>query len=130
MKIWTERPTRTDVEAVVCHYFSLLRAGRIPEAVQLVDHASVRHVLRSLWDGSVDAGVDEDEASGTPAADQWEQDLSWLRELELADFHWGYEATGFYVEILYRARIIEVSLSFRVKPVDAGWVLSGPATLW
>ncbi|MEV7358410.1 hypothetical protein [Kitasatospora sp. NPDC091276] len=130
MKIWTERPAKADVEAVFCRYFSLLRAGRIPEAEELVDHTSVRHVLRSLWAGSIEANADDDEASGSPAVDEWEQDLSWLRELDLADFHWGHEGTGFYVEIAYRARIIEVSLSFWVKPTDAGWVLSGPATLW
>ncbi|MFD4532889.1 hypothetical protein ACFWNL_13975 [Kitasatospora sp. NPDC058397] len=138
MKIWTERPAKADVEAVVCRYFSLLRTERIPEAVELVDHASVRHVLKSLWAGSVEAhadedadeGEDKDETNGSPAADGWDQDLSWLRELDLADFHWGHEGTGFYVEITYRAQIIEVSLSFWVKPTDAGWVLSGPATLW
>ncbi|WP_405021156.1 hypothetical protein OHV05_33935 [Kitasatospora sp. NBC_00070] len=130
MKIWTEHPAQSEVEAVVRHYFDLLRAGRIPEAEQLVDHAPVRHVLRSLWDGSVEANTDEDEASSSPAADAWAQDLSWLAELELADFHWGHSGTNFYVEISYRTQIIEVSLNFRVKPVDAGWVLSGPATLW
>ncbi|MFD0399278.1 hypothetical protein ACFVHI_14510 [Kitasatospora sp. NPDC127121] len=136
MEIWTERPAKADVEAVVCRYFSLLRTERIPEAVELVDHTSVRHVLKSLWAGSVEANTDEDadedkdETNGSPAADEWDQDLSWLRELDLADFHWGHEGTGFYVEITYRARIIEVSLSFWVKPTDAGWVLSGPATLW
>ncbi|MER8101105.1 hypothetical protein [Kitasatospora sp. NPDC094016] len=136
MRIWTELPAEADVEAVVRRYFSLLRAGRIPEAEELVDHTSVRHVLKSLWAGSVEANADEDkgedesEASASPAADAWEQDLSWLRELDLADFHWGHEGTGFYVEITYRAQIIEVSLSFWVKPTDAGWVLAGPATLW
>ncbi|MFJ7279419.1 hypothetical protein [Kitasatospora sp. NPDC098663] len=136
MRIWTERPAKADVEAVVRRYFSLLRAGRIPEAEELVDHTSVRHVLKSLWAGSVKANADEKrnqgegEVSANPAADAWEQDLSWLRELDLADFHWGHEGTGFYVEITYRAQIIEVSLSFWVKPTDAGWVLAGPATLW
>ncbi|MFF3006502.1 hypothetical protein ACFVTF_27290 [Kitasatospora sp. NPDC057940] len=138
MKIWTERPAKADVEAVVRRYFSLLRAGRIPEAEELVDHTSVRHVLKSLWTGSVKANADadenenadENEASASPATDAWERDSSWLRELDLADFHWGHEGTGFYVEFTYRARIIEVSLSFWVKPTDAGWVLAGPATLW
>ncbi len=87
-------------------------------------------MLKSLWTGSVRASADEDEASYSPAADDWEQDSSWLRELDLADFHWGHEDSGCYVEITYRARIIEVSLSFWVKPTDAGWVVSGPATLW
>ncbi|MFJ1550554.1 hypothetical protein ACIPEK_38335, partial [Streptomyces sp. NPDC088246] len=48
MKIWTEHPAKTDVEAVVRGYFSLVRAGRIPEAEQLIDHHPVRHVLKSL----------------------------------------------------------------------------------
>ncbi|MFJ6566955.1 hypothetical protein ACIQNU_06020 [Streptomyces sp. NPDC091292] len=130
MKIWTEHPARTDVEAVVRGYFSLLRAGRIPEAEQLTDHYPVRHVLKSLWSGSVEASADEDEASGSPSADEWEQDLSWLGELALADFHWSDTSSNCYVEITYRAQVIEVALGFRVRPTDAGWVLTGPATYW
>ncbi|WP_030600686.1 hypothetical protein [Streptomyces fulvoviolaceus] len=130
MRIWTERPAKTDVEAVVRHYFSLLRAGRIPEAEQLIDHYPVRHVLKSLWTGSVEASADEDEASGSPAADKWEQDLSWLCELDLADFHWDPTGSHLYVEITYRAQMVEVALGLRVKPTDAGWVVSGPATYW
>ncbi|MER6678952.1 hypothetical protein [Streptomyces sp. NPDC000983] len=71
-----------------------------------------------------------DEASRSPAADEWEQDLSWLGELNLADFHWGDTGSHLSVEITYRAQIIEVALSFWVKPVDASWVIAGPATLW
>ncbi|MEV0535716.1 hypothetical protein [Kitasatospora sp. NPDC050463] len=130
MKIWTERPARNDVEAVVRRYFSLLRAGRISEAEQLVEHASVRHVLESLWDGSVGASAEADEASGSRAAGEWEQDLSWLGELGLGDFAWGPAGSHPYVEITYRARTIEVALGFWVKPTDAGWVLAGPSTLW
>lgn len=130
MKIWTERPTKTDAEVVVRRYFSLLRAGRIPEAEQVIDHYPVRHVLKSLWTGSVEASADEDEASGSPAADEWEQDLSWLGELDLADFHWGHTGTHVNVEITYRAQTIEVALGFWVRPTDAGWVVAGPATYW
>ncbi|MGW1996592.1 hypothetical protein [Embleya sp. NPDC001921] len=130
MKIWTERPAQTDVEAVVRRYFALLQAGRNSEVEQLVDDTSVRHVLKSLWAGSVRASADEDEASRGPAADEWERDLSWLGELDLATFHWAHEGGGCYVKITYRARIIEVALNFWVKPTDAGWVVSGPATLW
>ncbi|WP_432087393.1 hypothetical protein [Streptomyces sp. bgisy095] len=130
MRIWTEHPVRADVEAVVRCYFSLLRAGRILEAEQLIDHGPVRHVLKSLWAGSVEASADGGEASRSPAADEWEQDLSWLGELDLADFHWGEPGSHFYVEITYRAQMIEVALSFWVKPVDAGWVIAGPGTLW
>ncbi|MGW0569823.1 hypothetical protein [Streptomyces tauricus] len=130
MRIWTEHPAKADVEAVVRCYFSLLRAGRILEAEQLIDHHSVRHVLKSLWTGSIEASADEDEASRNPAADEWEQDLSWLGELNLADFHWGDTGSHFYVEITYRAQIIEVALSFWVKPVDANWIIAGPGTLW
>ncbi|MEV8537658.1 hypothetical protein [Streptomyces sp. NPDC051572] len=130
MKIWTEHPARADVEAVVRGYFSLLRAGRVPEAEQLIDHHPVRHVLKSLWTGSVEASADEDEASGGPAADEWEQDLAWLDELDLADFHWGHTGSNCYVEITYRAQVIEVALGFWVRPTDAGWVLTGPSTLW
>ncbi|WP_105973387.1 hypothetical protein [Streptomyces geranii] len=122
MKIWTEPPARTDVEEVVRRYFDLLRAGAFPEAEQLVDHTSLRHVLRALWTGSAgaDAGADE----------SWERDLSWLRELRLGDFHWGDAGGSFYVEIGCLARTLDVSLGFWVKPVDAGWVVSGPSTLW
>ncbi|MFG2918268.1 hypothetical protein ACGF0D_35950 [Kitasatospora sp. NPDC048298] len=130
MEIWTERPARTDVEAVVRRYFSLLRAGRIPEAEKLIDHYSVPHVLRSLWTGSVEASADAGEAGGSAAAAEWEQDLSWLGELDLADFHWGDTGSHVNVEITYRAQLIEVALGFWVKPTDAGWVLSGPATYW
>ncbi|WP_280299793.1 hypothetical protein [Nocardia abscessus] len=129
MKIWPERPAETVVEAVVRRYFDLLRAGKIPEAEQLVDHTPVRHVLESLWSGSVGASADG-EASCRLAADEWEQNLSWLSELDLGDFNWGPTGTHFYVEVIYRARIIEVSLGFWVKPTDAGWVVAGPSTLW
>ncbi|MFF7389456.1 hypothetical protein ACFZAE_13565 [Streptomyces scabiei] len=142
MRIWMERPGRTDIEAVVRCYFSLLRAGRIPEAEQLIDHHPVRHVLKALWTGSVGASADGDEPSGSPAADDDERevdpdpdldpdrDLSWLGELDLADFHWGDTGSHVYVEIAYRARIIEVSLGFWVRPTDAGWVVTGPSTYW
>ncbi|MCX5265864.1 hypothetical protein [Streptomyces sp. NBC_00199] len=130
MRIWTEHPAKADVESVVRRYFSLLQAGRIPEAEQLIDHHPVRHVLRSLWTGSVEASADGDGVTGSPAADEWEQDLSWLGELHPADFHWYDIGSGVYVEITYRGQIIEVALSFWVKPVEAGWVVAGPATLW
>ncbi|MDT0487246.1 MULTISPECIES: hypothetical protein [Streptomyces] len=130
MTIWTERPAKTDVEAVVCRYFSLLRAGKVPEAEQLVDHSSVRHVLKSLWAGSVGASADAEEASCSPAADAWERDLSWLCELDLGDFNWGHTGSHFYAEVTYRGQVIEVSLGFWIKPTDAGWVVAGPSTLW
>ncbi|MGW3288581.1 hypothetical protein ACWDR3_28475 [Streptomyces sp. NPDC001002] len=79
MKVWTESPAKSDIEAVVRGYFNLLRAGRIPEAEQ---------------------------------------------------FNWGYTDSSLGVEISYRGHIIEVSLGFRVRPTDAGWVLTGPATYW
>jgi hypothetical protein len=129
VKVWTERPAEIDVEAVVSRYFILLRAGKIHEAEQLVEHTPVRHVLKSLWSGSVGASAD-DEASCRLAAGEWEQNLFWLGELDLGDFNWGPTGTHFYVEIIYRAQIIEVSLGFRVKPTDAGWVVAGPSTLW
>ncbi|MFC8508885.1 hypothetical protein ACFU3J_15230 [Streptomyces sp. NPDC057411] len=127
---WTQCPAKADVETVVRRYFGLVRAGRIPEAEQLIDHSPVRHVLTSLWTGSVESSADGDAPSRSPAADEWRQDLSWLGELDLADFHWGDTGSHFYVEITYRARIIEVALSFWVKPVDSGWVIAGPGTLW
>ncbi|PZT73814.1 MULTISPECIES: hypothetical protein [unclassified Streptomyces] len=130
MRIWTEHPAKADVETVVRRYFSLLRAGRIPDAEQLIDHHPVHHVLKSLWTGSVEASPDGDEASGSPPADGWEQDLSWLGELNLADFHWGRTGSHGYVEITYHAQIIEVTLGFRVRPTDTGWVITGPATYW
>ncbi len=130
VKIWTEPPGRTDVEAVVRDYFDLLRAGRIPEAEQSVDHHPVRHVLKALWTGSVEASAGEDGTSGGPPPDDWERDLSWLGDLDLADFHWGATGSGFYVELTCRGRIIEVALGFWVRPTDAGWVLTGPATYW
>ncbi|MFF3376415.1 hypothetical protein ACFYXF_26100 [Streptomyces sp. NPDC002680] len=130
MRIWTEPPAKTDVEAVVHRYFDLLRVGKLPEAEQLVDHTSLRHVLKALWTGSVGVDAGEGEASCRVAADAWEQDLSWLRELRLGDFNWGHAGGQFYVEISYLAQTIDVALGFWVKPVDAGWVVSGPSTLW
>ncbi|MDQ1065479.1 hypothetical protein [Streptomyces canus] len=126
MKTWTERPAKTDVEAAMCHYLGLLRAGKILEAEQLVDHPPVRHVLKSLWDGSIAAGA----ASGGLAVDAWERDLSWLSELDVADFHWGDTGSHVYAELTYRAQMIEVALGFWVKATDAGWVVAGPSTLW
>ncbi|NRQ31208.1 hypothetical protein HII36_05075 [Nonomuraea sp. NN258] len=130
MKIWTRRPAKADVEAVVSHYFGLLRAGNLQEAEQLVDHASMRHVLKSLWAGSAGASADAEAASGSVAADAWEQDLAWLGELELGGFRWGHTGSHLSAEVTCRARIIEVSLGFWVKPTDAGWVVAGPSTLW
>ncbi|MGW8450354.1 hypothetical protein ACWGLO_02545 [Streptomyces niveus] len=125
MKIWTDLPGRTDVEAVLRAYFTLLRAGRISEAEQLVDHYPVRHVLKSLWTASVAASTDAEFA-----ADEWERDLSWLGELDLSHFSWSYTDSHVSIKIAYHARTVDVELSFWVKPTDAGWVLSGPATYW
>ncbi|MEU0029742.1 hypothetical protein [Streptomyces sp. NPDC006335] len=130
MRNWTEHPAKADVEAVVRQYFSLLRAGRIPEAEQLIDHHPIRHVLKSLWTGYVEASADGDEEGGSPAAYEWEQDLSWLSELNLADFRWGHTGSHVYVEITYRAQTIEVALGFWVRSTDTGWVITGPATYW
>ncbi|MEV7671944.1 hypothetical protein [Streptomyces sp. NPDC088752] len=49
---------------------------------------------------------------------------------DLADFHWGHTDSHVYVEITCCARVIEVALGFRVRPTDAGWVVTGPATYW
>ncbi|MFF2523705.1 hypothetical protein [Streptomyces liangshanensis] len=132
MKTWTEQPAEADVEDTVRRYFEHLRARRIPEAEQLVDHTytSVRHVLESLWSGSVEADgiVDGEESPFT--AGEWERDFSWLDELALADFSWGHTGSHVYVTITYHERVIEVALSFWIKPTTAGWHLSGPSTLW
>jgi len=129
VEVWTEQPAESDVEATVVRYFGLLRVGEFREAEQLLEHSSTRHVLKALWSGSV--AVDADEDREEPAADDWERDLSWLRELDLAGtFAWGGGGTRVYVEVTHRERVIEVALSFWVKHVDVGWVLSGPATLW
>ncbi|MFD8912638.1 hypothetical protein [Streptomyces sp. NPDC059575] len=99
----------------------------ILEVEQLIDHHPVRHVLKSVWTGFVEASVDGDEVSRSFAADEWEQDLSWLGELNLANFRRGHTDSHVYVEITYRAQITEVALGFQVKPTDAGWVITGPA---
>ncbi|MEU0949690.1 hypothetical protein ABZ379_44585 [Streptomyces canus] len=130
MRIWTEHPAKADVEAVVRRWFSLLRAERIPEAEQLIDHHPVRHVLKSLWAASAEAKAGADEAGSGPAGDEWEQDLSWLGELDLADFHWDRTESHVYVEITCRAQPIEVALGFWVRSTDVGWVVTGPATYW
>lgn len=129
VKVWTKRPAGTDVEAVVDQYFGLLRAGKISEAEQLVDHTPVRHVLDRLWAASVGASAD-DEASRRLDADEWGNNSSWLGELELGDFAWGPTGTHCYVEVIYRAQVVEMSLGFWVKPTDAGWIVAGPSTLW
>lgn len=120
MEILTRCPAATDVEAVVRRWFDLFTAGRIAEAEAMLDHASVPHVLKALRTAS--KGADE------PRTD--EQDLSWLGELDIAGFAWGSTGTNCYVEITHRGQVIEVALGFWVKPVDAGWVVSGPSTLW
>ncbi|MEV0675375.1 hypothetical protein AB0I60_02515 [Actinosynnema sp. NPDC050436] len=120
MQIWTERPAVGDVEEVVRRYFALFRAGNVAEAGRLVEHASVPHVLKALWAGSVGAGVDGEVGD----------DLSWLRELDLGAFAWGPTGSHCYVELTWGGRVIEVSLGFWVKPVDGGWVVAGPSTLW
>ncbi|RSM59337.1 hypothetical protein DMH03_24255 [Amycolatopsis sp. WAC 01376] len=125
MKIWTERPAENDVEAVVRHYFGLVRAGKMPVAEKLVDHTSARHVLKALWSGSVGVNTDDD-----PVPDEWARDMSWLGELGLGSFAWGESGSHLYVEITYREQVIDVALGFWVKPVDTGWVVSGPSTLW
>ncbi|MFE2725580.1 hypothetical protein [Kitasatospora sp. NPDC059327] len=154
MEIWTEHPAKTDVEAAVRRYFGLLRAGRIPEAERIVEHAPVRHVLKSLWSGSVgaeaeadtdaeanadadaepdtqpDMDADASRSSGSRAGAAWERDLSWLGALDLGDFRWGHTGSNLYVHVTYRARTMDVALGFWVKPVDTGWVLAGPSTLW
>lgn len=126
MTIWTERPAKTEVEANVRRYFTLLRAGKVPEAEQLVADSSVRHVLKSLWTGSVGASDDAPEPSGN----LWERDLTWLSELDLGDLNWAHTGSHVTAEVTYRAQVIEVSLSFWLKPTDADWVLAGPSTLW
>ncbi|WP_415646226.1 hypothetical protein [Stackebrandtia soli] len=130
MKIWTEHPAKNDVEAVLRGYFSLLQAAKIPEAEQLIDHMPVRHVVKALWNGSVGTSADADESSCELSDDQWEQNLPWLRELEFGKFVWGLTDSHVSIHIAYHAKIIEVSLAFWIKPTDAGWVISGPATLW
>ncbi|MET8829545.1 hypothetical protein ABZX40_26640 [Streptomyces sp. NPDC004610] len=131
MKIWTDPPATADVEALVHRYFGLLRAGSLAEAEQLIDDASMRHVLKALWKGSLGASAEADErAWNLSATGGREQDLSWLLELTLGDFHWGQAGGSFYVEVVHDSRVMEVSLGFWVKPLDTGWVLSGPSTLW
>ncbi|MEV7284974.1 hypothetical protein AB0O01_10520 [Streptomyces sp. NPDC093252] len=140
MKIWTDPPAAADVEALIHRYFDLLRAGQLTEAAQLVDHASNRHVLTALWKGSVGVNAEADGTTWTLSlTDDHDHDhdqnhdlhLSWLRELTLGPFHWGHTGHDHvYVEIVHDSRIIEVSLGFWVKPVDTGWVLAGPSTLW
>ncbi|WP_191252325.1 hypothetical protein [Amycolatopsis oliviviridis] len=125
MKIWTEPPAKTDVEAVVHRYFSLLQEGKTTEAEQLVDHTSVKHVLKALWSAAIGASLDRE-----PAAGEWERDLSWLAELTLGNFAWNDSRSNLYVEITFREQTIEVALGFWIKPVDDGWVVSGPSTLW
>ncbi|MER8087841.1 hypothetical protein ACIO6T_37220 [Streptomyces sp. NPDC087532] len=137
MKTWADRPTEADLEAVVGDYFSLLRARSLSAAEQLVEYVSdarkhSRHVLRSLWRGSVEASVDVAGDGRTFAADEWEYDLSWLNELDLGDFIWAYADDGihFYVYVNYRGRRMEVALSFWAKPTGASWVLMAPSELW
>ncbi|RSN61575.1 hypothetical protein DMH01_18725 [Amycolatopsis sp. WAC 04182] len=125
MKIWTERPAEHDIEAVVRQYFGLVRAGNMPVAQKLLDHPPARHVLKALWSGSVGANTE-----GDPAPGEWEHDTAWLDELGLGSCAWSESGSHLYVEITYRERVMDVALGFWVKPVDGGWVVSGPATLW
>ncbi|WP_327699802.1 hypothetical protein [Streptomyces sp. NBC_00459] len=84
-----------------------------------------------LWAASVEASAVEAGASGSsPAADECEQDLSWLGELDLVDFRRGHTGSRVNVEITYRAQMIEVELGSWVRFTDPGWVVTGPATYW
>ncbi len=130
MTIWGGQPTKADVEAVIGRYFGLLRVGKLSEAEELVDHGSMRHVLEALWKGSVYANDDRDEVEDRLAAREFEQDLSWLGELTLGEFAWGYTEVSLIVDIIYCGKAIEVGLGFHIRATDAGWVLSGPATYW
>ncbi|MFE2107136.1 hypothetical protein ACFXAF_14850 [Kitasatospora sp. NPDC059463] len=122
MTTWTEQPTPGDIEAVVRHYFHLLRTGRIPDVEQFVDDHPTRHVLTALWTAT--------HTDDSPTAGRWGQDLSWLGELHLAAFRWGHTTSHVSIEITHGARTLDVALGFWIKPTDTGWTLTGPATYW
>lgn len=75
-----------------------LRAARILLRIlpDLLPVARIRHVLKSLWAGSVGASAGADEASCSRTAYAWEQNLSWLCELGLGDFSSGHTGSNFY----------------------------------
>ncbi|XVU20914.1 hypothetical protein ACQPZJ_26980 [Actinoplanes sp. CA-054009] len=126
MKTWSERPSAAEVESVVRGYVGLVRAGRVADAARLVDHASTRHVLASLWRAAADAGDPI-----RSLEDGWQQDLSWLGEVDITeDIRWGETGSHLCVDVTYRGMVTELELSFWVKPTASGWVIAGPATLW
>ncbi|WP_197725342.1 hypothetical protein [Actinoplanes sp. OR16] len=130
MKVWPERPTAADAEAVVRGYVGLLRAGRVDDAAQLVDHSSARHVLSSVWRAASEAMTDPDDPIHR-RADDWERDLSWLGDVDIArGVRWSETGTHLCADVTYRGVRTELELSFRVTPAAAGWVVAGPATLW
>ncbi len=88
-------------------------------------------MAKALWTGSVGAETDADGSDRSPASGTWEQDLSWLAELQAVDdLTWEPTGSRVSIRILHNGTVIEVELSFWVKPTDDGWVIAGPATLW
>ena len=119
-----------DVESVVRGYVGLVRAGRVDDAVQLVDHSSIRHVLASLLRAAGEAVTDPDDAINCLGGG-WEQDLSWLGEFDITEgVRWSETGSHLCADVTYRGMTTELELSFWVKPAASGWVVAGPATLW
>lgn len=119
-----------DVESAVRSYVDLMRAGRVDDAVQLVDHPSTKHVLASLWRTFAAAIADPDDPVHR-LEDGWKQDFSWLGEFGIAEkVRWGETGSHLSVDVTYRGIITELELSFWLKPATSGWVVAGPATLW
>jgi hypothetical protein len=119
-----------EVESVVRGYVGLVRAGRMDDAVQLVDHPSTRHVLASLWRAVSQAIADPDDPIHCLEGG-WEQDLSWLGEFDVMEsVRWSETGSHVCTDVTYRGMITELELSFWVKSTASGWVVAGPATLW
>ncbi|SHM71089.1 hypothetical protein SAMN05443668_1011310 [Cryptosporangium aurantiacum] len=119
-----------DVESVVRGYVGLVRAGRVDDAVQLVDHSSARHVLASLWRAVAEAVTDPDDPLHCLRGG-WEHDLSWLGEFDIAErVRWSETGSHLCADVTYRGVLTELELSFWVKPAASGWIVAGPATLW
>ncbi|XDD44747.1 hypothetical protein AB3N58_17565 (plasmid) [Leptospira sp. WS60.C2] len=136
MKIWNEKPLKSEVKKVVKEFFKLLKAGELERAKHIIAHQyeDWDSQLYSLWQDTYliyleyrDREVEDDSFEGQ----LWRKDLRWLKKLQLVDvFKWGNEE-GEYVEendwfnvpINYAGETTDVTAEFRVDKKDGHYFI-------
>ncbi|GAA2796317.1 hypothetical protein GCM10010452_25770 [Crossiella cryophila] len=111
-------------------YVGHLQAEEFVAAAEIVDcdQKQIRHVVNALWRGSVEA--DSLKYQEEDDLDPWDEDFSWLRELQLQEPTWNPGHGHVWVAFTYRGRKLEVELAFWFQQTDAGWILNPPGTYW